>query len=127
MPTLDAASGTFASAPAAGDAAHRAGDPGRHATGPSRHDPAHHPAPTPAGHDHLPAEEAPEAPHGEHHGDGGGCLMILAACGSASARTVQAATLVRPPAISLRAKLYIAPLPVAVAMGVETPPPRHHA
>ena len=84
-------------------------------------------APIPAGHDHLSTEETPASPHGEHHGAGGGCLMILAACAAASARTVQAATLVRFPAIAVRANLDIAPIPVAVSMGVETPPPRHHA
>ena len=88
---------------------------------------AHQPAPAPAGHDHLLTEETPAAPHGEHHGEGGGCLMILAACGAVSARTVQTAVLVRSPAVSVRANLDIALIPVAVSMGVETPPPRHHA
>ena len=84
----------------------------------------HQPAPTHAGHDHFSTEETPATSHGEHDGDGGGCLMILAACSAASARPAQTANLVRLPAVSLQANLYIAPIPVAVAMGVETPPPR---
>jgi len=80
--------------------------------------------PIPAGHHHLSTEETPTAPHGEHRGEGGGCLMILAACSAASARPEQTANLVRLPAVSVQANLYIAPIPVAVAMGVETPPPR---
>lgn len=88
---------------------------------------AHQPAPTSTGHDHVAAGETPAAPHGEHHGEGGGCLMILAACGAASARTVQTAILVRFPAVSVGANLDIAPIPVTVARGVETPPPRYLA
>ena len=101
VPMLDATPRTFASA-------HAAGDPAHHAT-------------------HLPTEETPAAPHGEHDGDGGGCLMILAGCSAASARTVQTPILVRFPAVSVQTNLFIAPIPVTVAMGVETPPPRHHA
>ncbi|MDE0358234.1 MAG: hypothetical protein OXN92_10970 [Gammaproteobacteria bacterium] len=114
-PMFDAAPRTFASV-------HAAGDLDRHASGPT-----HQPAPPPTGHDHVRAEGTPAPPHGERHGDAGGCLMILAACGAASARTVQTAILVRFPAVSVRANLDISPIPVAVSMGVETPPPRHHA
>ena len=115
VPMLEAGAHTFASV-------HAAGDLDRHASGPT-----HQPAPPPTGHDHVRAEGTPAPPDREHHGDGGGCLMILAACGAASARTVQATNLVRFPAVSVRANLDIAPIPVAVSMGVETPPPRHHA
>ena len=115
VPMLEAGPRTFASA-------HAGGDPDRHAS-----DRTHQPPPPPTGHDHLPTEEPPAAPHGEHHGAGGGCLMILASCGAASARTVQATILARFPAVSVRANLDIAPIPVAVSVGVETPPPRHHA
>ncbi len=124
---LDAAPRTFASAPAAGDPAHRTGDPDPRTSGPAHHDPTRPPAPPASGHHHLSTEETPAAPHGEHHGAGGGCLMILASCGAASARAVQTTILARFPAVSVRANLYIAPIPVAVSMGVETPPPRHHA
>ena len=102
--------------------AHAAGDLDRQVSGRT-----HQPAPPATGHHPLPTEGTPAAPHGEHHRDAGGCLMILAACGAASARTVQAAILVRFPAVSVRANLDIAPIPVAVSVGVETPPPRHHA
>ena len=85
---------------------------------------AHQSAQPAAGHGHLPTEETPATPHGEHPGDVGGCLMILAACSAASARSAQTTILVRLPAVSVQANLYIAPIPVAVAMGVETPPPR---
>ena len=112
VPMLEAGARTFASA-------HAGGDLDRHASGGT-----HQPAPPPTSQDHLPTEETPAAPHGEHHGDGGGCLMILAACGAASARPAQTANLVRLPAVSVQANLYIATIPVAVAMGVETPPPR---
>lgn len=105
-PMLDATPRAFASVHPAGDLSHGAGDPGHH---------------------HLSTEETPAAPHGEHQGAGGGCLMILASCGAASARAVQTTILARFPAVSVRANLYIAPIPVAVSMGVETPPPRHHA
>ena len=88
---------------------------------------AHQSAPTPTAPHHLPNEETTATPHGEHHGDGGECLMILAACAAASARPAQTTNLVRLPAVSVQGNLYIAPIPVAVAMGVETPPPRHHA
>ncbi len=106
MPMLEATPRAFASVHPAGDLSHGAGGL------------AHH---------HLSTEEPPAAPHGEHHGEGSGCLMILASCGAASARTVQTTILARVPAVSVQANLYIAPIPVAVSMGVETPPPRHHA
>lgn len=112
VPMLDAGPRALASA-------HAASDLDRHASGPT-----HQHASPPAGHDHLPTDGTPVAPHGEHHGDAGGCLMILASCSAASATTVQTAILVRFPAVSVRANLDIAPIPVAVAMGVETPPPR---
>ena len=79
------------------------------------------------GHHHLSTEEAPATPHGKHHGDSGGCLMILAACSTASARTAQTAILVRLPAVFVRADFFTASTPVAITPGVETPPPRHHA
>ena len=81
----------------------------------------------PAGHDHPSTEEAPATPHGEHPGDGGGCLMALVACGAASARPAQSTLPVRFPAVAVQANLQATPLPVAVALGVETPPPRHSA
>ncbi len=105
-PMLEATPRAFTSVHPAGDQPHGAGG---------------------AAHHHLSTEETPAAPHGEHHGGGGGCLMILASCGAASARNVQTTILARFPAVSVRANLYIAPIPVAVSMGVETPPPRHHA
>lgn len=126
-PMLDAAPRTFASAPMAGDPAHRTGDPDPHASALAHHDPTRQPAPPATRHHDLSTGDTTPAPHGEHHGDGGGCLMILASCGAASARTVRATILARVPAVSVRANLYIAPIPVAVSMGVETPPPRHHA
>ena len=97
-PMLDAGPRTLASAHPAGDPAHR----------------------------HLSTEE-PATPHGEHHGGGGGCLMILAACGAASARPAQTTVLVRLPAVLVEARFVTASVPVAIALGVETPPPRHHA
>ncbi len=90
----------------------------------AHHGSAPQPAPAPPGHHHLSTEEAPATPHGEHHGESGGCLMILAACGAASARTAQTTILARFPGVSVRANLYIAPIPAAVSMGIETPPPR---
>ncbi len=126
-PMLDAGARTFASAYTAGDLAHGTGDPARHASGPAHHALAHPPAPAPPGHHHLSTEEAPATPHGEHHGDSGGCLMILAACSAASARTAQTAILVRLPAVFVRADFFTASAPVAITPGVETPPPRHHA
>lgn len=127
VPMLDAAPRTFAAAHAGGDPTHRSSVPDPHVSGPGHHGPAHQPGPPPAGHDHLFTEGTPATPHGEHRGEGGGCLMILAGCGAASARPAQTTNLVRLPAVSVQANLYIAPIPVAVAMGVETPPPRHHA
>lgn len=111
-PMLEAGPRTFGSV-------HASGVLDRHASGP-----IHQPAPTHVGHDHLPTEGSPAAPDGEHHGDGGGCLMILASCSAASARIAQTAILMRFPAVSVRANLDIAPIPVAVSKGVETPPPR---
>ena len=84
-----------------------------------------HPAPT--GHHHPADDETPPASHGEHHGANGGCLMILAACGAASARPAQTTVLVRLPAVLVQASFVTASVPVAIALGVETPPPRHHA
>ena len=111
VPMLDAGPRTFASA-------HAAGDLDRQVSGRT-----HEPAPPPTGHDHLRTEGTPAPPHGEHHGDGGGCLMILASCGAASARTVQAAILVRFPAVSVRANLDIAPIPVASQWASKRPLP----
>ncbi|MCY4647153.1 MAG: hypothetical protein OXE73_09780 [Gammaproteobacteria bacterium] len=123
-PMLEAGPRTIASAHPASDPAHDAGDPGRPASSPAHHGSAPQPAPAPPGHHHLSTEEAPATPHGEHHGESGGCLMILAACGAASARTAQTTILARFPGVSVRANLYIAPIPAAVSMGIETPPPR---
>ena len=127
VPTLDAAPRTLASAPPAGDPAYPSGHSAPHARGPAHHESPRRPAPPPTGHDHLLTGETPAAPQGEHHGEGGGCLMILAACSAASATTVRTPILVRLAAVSVQANLFIAPIPVTVAVGVETPPPRYHA
>ena len=83
-------------------------------------------APMPAGHHHPADEDAPPAPHGDHGADGG-CLMILAACAASSARPARTATLVRLPAVFVRADVPRATIPVAIALAIETPPPRHPA
>ena len=60
--------------------------------------------------------------HGSH-GDATGCVMALA-CASASARAAQSANMTRLPALFVLPDFRTAPIPLAAALAVETPPPR---
>lgn len=60
--------------------------------------------------------------HGDH-GDAAGCVMALS-CGAASAFAAQSAGITRLPALFVLPDFRTAPIPLAAAPAVETPPPR---
>ena len=119
----------FASAHHAAGADHAAAS----AQGPATHaDPSagDSPAPHPPGPGHG-GDIGPSAPggppspgpgHGDH-GDAAGCVMALS-CGAASAFAAQSAGITRLPALFVLPDFRTAPIPLAAASAVETPPPR---
>ena len=137
----DAASAARSSATHAGPSAGESPGPGPSSpSGPSGHDPSSHggsgpSSPSAPGHG-APGPSSPSAPgHGAHgpsshgpsghgdHGDAAGCVMALS-CGAASAFAAQAAGITRLPALFVLPDFRTAPLPLAAAPAVETPPPR---
>ena len=99
-------------------------DMGTHAPGSSDHATA---TPPSGPHDaHHPPDGSPTTPHGQHHGDSEGCLMILA-CGASSVRPARAVAMMRIPPVFEGAGSYFNTIPVAADLAVEPPPPRHAA
>lgn len=94
---------------------------------PSEGDQAAASVPHPGAHDTPPPTSGPPStPHGQHHGDGESCLMILA-CGISAVRTTRTVPVVCIPPIFAGAAFLAQPIPVAADPTVEPPPPRQAA